>query len=325
MVRQFPRITSASTRASSVAATRGAVLLTGCSSGTGLSSGTGRATALRLHRAGLKVYATARDVAGLAELAAEGISVMRLDVTDEESCRAVVQRIEAEHGAVGVLINNAAYSLNGTFLETPVDEVRRQFETNLFGLTRLTQLALPGMIEAGTGRVIMMSSIFGLFATPGRGFYQATKYALEAVSDSLRLEVSDLGIKVVLIEPSPIRGSFVPTSVGDLALASEGQTGRYDEFWEYFVQWHGAYRETKRPRGRGRTAVNADTVAKVIENAVLAKEPRVRYRIGVPVRLLSKMRAVVGDHGWDLFIRTYFPIPGKTVATHAPVGLKEAA
>ncbi|MFV2128074.1 SDR family NAD(P)-dependent oxidoreductase, partial [Micromonospora sp. LOL_013] len=167
-----------------------AILLTGASSGTGMSSGSGRAAALRLHRAGWPVYATGRNVDALADLAAEGITVMHLDVTDEESMAAAVKRITDEHGAVGTLINNAAYSLNGTIGETPMDEVRAQFETNVFGLCRLTQMVLPGMREQGGGRVVLMSSIFGLFATPGRGYYQATKHALEAIGDSLRHEVA---------------------------------------------------------------------------------------------------------------------------------------
>lgn len=143
-----------------------AVLLTGASSGTGMSSGTGRAAALRLHRAGWPVYATARNVEALGELADEGIQVLYLDVNDEQSMVDAVDKITAEHGGVGTLINNAAYSLNGTIGETPMDEVRRQFETNVFGLSRLTQLVLPGMRAQGGGRVVIMSSIFGQFATP---------------------------------------------------------------------------------------------------------------------------------------------------------------
>ncbi|MFE2757903.1 SDR family NAD(P)-dependent oxidoreductase, partial [Actinosynnema sp. NPDC059335] len=189
-----------------------AVLITGVNSSGGLSSGTGRATALRLHRAGWPVYATGRNLEGLKDLADEGVTTLRVDVTDEESMAAAVQRVTEDHGAVGVLVNNAAYSLNGTIGETPIDQVRRQFETNLFGLSRMTQLVLPGMREQRSGRIVMMSSIFGLFATPGRGYYQATKHALEANSDSLRLEVKPWGIKVVIIEPSPVLGSFVPTT-----------------------------------------------------------------------------------------------------------------
>lgn len=286
-----------------------AVLLTGSSSGTGLSSGTGKATALRLHRAGWPVYATARNVSALRELADEGIKTMYLDVTDEQSMQAAVKRVEEEHGSVGVLINNAAFSLNGTIGETPLDEVRRQFEVNVFGLSRLTQLVLPGMRERGSGRIVQMSSIFGLFATPGRGYYQATKFALEAISDSLRNEVAKFGIKVVVVQPSPIRGGFVPTTVDDLDMAGDQVDGLYADFWKHFVEWHGAYREIEHPTGRGRTAVRAETVASVIEKAVTARRPKIRYRVGVPVRLLPRQRALFGERAWDRFVRFFFPIP----------------
>ncbi|RKT87230.1 NADP-dependent 3-hydroxy acid dehydrogenase YdfG [Saccharopolyspora antimicrobica] len=284
-----------------------AVLITGVSSHSGRSSGTGRATALRLHRAGWPVYATGRNLDGLKDLAEEGITTLRVDVTDEESMTAAVDRITEEHGAVGVLINNAAYSLNGTIGETPLEQVHRQFETNFFGLSRMTQLVLPGMREQRSGRIVMMSSIFGLFATPGRGYYQATKHALEAISDSLRLEVAPWGIKVAIIEPSPILGSFVPTTVGDLDLATDSDL--YADFWERFVRWHGAYREVDRPKGRGRTAVRAARVAEVVEKAITARRPRIRYRIGIPVRLLGPQRAIFGDRAWEAFVTRFFPQP----------------
>nr|WP_237526364.1 SDR family NAD(P)-dependent oxidoreductase [Streptomyces sp. SID4913] len=283
--------------------------MTGASSSTGRSSGTGKAVALRLHRAGWPVYATARQPGALAELEAEGIRVLRLDVNDEDSMTAVVDTITAEHGSVGTLINNAAYSLNGTIGETPMDEVRSQFETNIFGLCRLTQLVLPGMRARGSGRVVMMSSIFGQFATPGRGYYQATKHALEAISDSLRLEVDTFGIKVVLVEPSPVLGGFVPMSVADLGMSGQERGGVYDDFWRYFVDWHGAYRETEKPSGRGRMAVRAETVAKVIEKAVTSDNPKIRYRIGMPSRLLPRMRWTIGDRLFERFVRAFFPIP----------------
>jgi NAD(P)-dependent dehydrogenase (short-subunit alcohol dehydrogenase family) len=286
-----------------------AVLLTGARSSTGMSSGTGKQVALRLHRAGWPVYATGRNLDALAELADEGIETRYLDVTDEDSMRQVVKEITEEHGAVGVLINNAAWSLNGTIGETPMDDVRAQFETNVFGLSRLTQLVLPGMREQGQGRVIILSSIFGRFATPGRGYYQATKHALEAIGDSLRLEVAKFNIKVSLILPSPIRGGFVPQSVADLGMNDEQSDGLYKDFWEYFVQWHEAYREIEHPKGRGRTAVTAEAVAKVVEKAVTVPNPKIRYRLGIPSRLLIPMRAAVGDRGWEIFLRSFFPIP----------------
>ncbi|WP_216216974.1 SDR family oxidoreductase [Amycolatopsis aidingensis] len=284
-----------------------AVLITGVSSQSGLSSGTGRATALRLHRAGWPVYATGRNLDGLKDLAEEGITTLRVDVTDEESMAAAVQRITEEHGAVGALVNNAAYSLNGTIGETPIEQVRKQFETNLFGLSRMTQLVLPGMREQRSGRIVMMSSIFGLFATPGRGYYQATKHALEAIGDSLRQEVAPWGIKVAIVEPSPILGSFVPTTVGDLDLDTDSDL--YAEFWERFVVWHGAYREVERPKGRGRTATRATKVAETVEKALTARRPRIRYRLGLPTRLLRPQRAVFGDRAWEVFLTRFFPQP----------------
>ncbi|MEU4448021.1 SDR family oxidoreductase [Actinosynnema sp. NPDC050801] len=284
-----------------------AVLITGVNSSGGLSSGTGRATALRLHRAGWPVYATGRDLDGLKDLADEGITTLQVDVTDEESMAAAVKRITEDHGAVGVLVNNAAYSLNGTIGETPIEQVRRQFETNFFGLSRMTQLVLPGMREQRSGRIIMMSSIFGLFATPGRGYYQATKHALEAISDSLRLEVKPWGIKVSIIEPSPILGSFVPTTVGDLGLDTDSDL--YADFWERFVVWHGAYREVDKPKGRGRTAVRSGKVAETIEKAITDPNPRIRYRLGLPTHLLKPQRAIFGDRAWEVFVTKFFPQP----------------
>jgi NAD(P)-dependent dehydrogenase (short-subunit alcohol dehydrogenase family) len=284
-----------------------AVLITGVNSSGGLSSGTGRATALRLHRAGWPVYATGRDLDGLKDLADEGITTLQVDVTDEESMVAAVARITEDHGAVGVLVNNAAYSLNGTIGETPIEQVRRQFETNFFGLSRMTQLVLPGMREQRSGRIIMMSSIFGLFATPGRGYYQATKHALEAISDSLRLEVKPWDIKVSIIEPSPILGSFVPTTVGDLGLDTDSDL--YADFWERFVVWHGAYREVDKPKGRGRTAVRSGKVAETIEKAITDPNPRIRYRLGLPTHLLKPQRAIFGDRAWEVFVTKFFPQP----------------
>jgi NAD(P)-dependent dehydrogenase (short-subunit alcohol dehydrogenase family) len=157
-----------------------AVLITGC------SSGIGWATAERLSRRGWTVYATARNV--------------------EE-----VERIE---GAVGVLINNAGYSQSGAIEEVPMEKVRRQFETNVFGLVRMCQLALPGMREQGFGRIVNLSSMGGRLTFPGGGFYHASKHAVEAVSDALRFEVRDFGVDVVVIEPGLIHTGFVQTAVG---------------------------------------------------------------------------------------------------------------
>jgi NAD(P)-dependent dehydrogenase (short-subunit alcohol dehydrogenase family) len=158
-----------------------AVLVTGC------SSGIGRATAEVLARGGRTVYATARRVETIDDLASAGCTLLRLDVCDEDSMRAAVDSIAREQGAVGVLVNNAGYGQEGAVEDVPIDEVRRQFETNLFGLHRLTQLVLPGMREQRWGRVVNVSSMGGRLTFPGGGVYHASKHALEALSDALAL------------------------------------------------------------------------------------------------------------------------------------------
>jgi NAD(P)-dependent dehydrogenase (short-subunit alcohol dehydrogenase family) len=164
----------------SVSTERGAVLVTGC------STGVGRATALRLHRTGWTVHATARKPESLAELADLGIRTVSLDLTDQASIAAAVDDVVARHGAVTALVNNAGYSLNGTIEETPMRAARAQFEANLFGPSELIRLVLPGMRERGRGRIVNVSSFFGRFGTAGRGYYQATKHGMEAISDALR-------------------------------------------------------------------------------------------------------------------------------------------
>lgn len=286
-----------------------AVLVTGAASGTGLSSGTGRATALHLHRAGWPVYAAGRDPAALKELEAQGVNVLKLDLTDEKSMIAAVEHITEAHGAVGALVNNAAWTLVGTVEETPIEAVRCQFETNVFGLARLTQLVLPGMRAQHSGRIVFMSSMFGLFGTPGRGYYQATKHGVEALGDSLRHEVQQFGIRVSVVEPSPILGGFIPTSVNDLRIPAEGQTGLYDDFWKRFVEWHAQYREKENPKGAGKLGVRAETVAKVIEKALDSDNPRIRYRIGVPAMMVPRMRWFMGDRFFHRFVHSFFPSP----------------
>src|SRR5919112_6694600 len=175
-----------------------AVLITGC------SSGIGRATAERLSARGWTVYATARRVEAIADLEARGCRVLRLDVTDEDSMQAAVAAVCDEHGAVGALVNNAGYSQSGTIEEVPMDDVRRQFETNVFGLVRMTQLVLPKMRGQRWGKIVNISSMGANFTFPGGGFYHATKHAVNAISDALRYEVQGFGVDVVIVEPGLI-------------------------------------------------------------------------------------------------------------------------
>jgi len=186
-----------------------AVLITGC------SSGIGRATARRLAAKGWTVYATARRLESIAELEAAGCRTLALDVTDEDSMVAAVRTIEETHGAVGVLINNAGYSQSGAIETVPLEAVRRQFDTNVFGLARLTQLVLPRMRDQRWGKIVNLGSMGGRLVFPGGGWYHATKHALEAISDALRFEVRGFGIDVILLEPG-----LITTEFGNAAVAS---------------------------------------------------------------------------------------------------------
>ena len=273
-----------------------AVLVTGC------SSGIGRATAERLARSGWTVYASARRLESMDGLEEAGCRLLRLDVTDESSMRDAVEEIERAEGAVGVLVNNAGYSLSGAVESVTLEDARRQFETNVFGLARLTQLVLPGMRREGWGRIVNVSSMGGRLTFPGGGWYHATKHAVEALSDALRFEVQGFGIDVVVIEPGLIRTEFAETAVGSIPVGEEpygrfnaavgaATAGAYDGFY-----------------GR-RLGGDPDTVARTIERALSAKRPRTRYRVTPSAKLFLTLRRLLPDRGWDALVGRTYPKP----------------
>src|SRR3954468_12780834 len=193
-----------------MANTSKAVLITGC------STGIGRATAERLASNGWTVYATARRPESIEDLRGKGCKTLALDVTDEESMRAAVDQVVAAEGAVGALVNNAGYSLSGAIETVDMGDIRRQFETNVFGLVRMCQLVLPGMRDQGWGRIVNISSIGGKLVFPGGGIYHGTKHAVEGISDALRFEVKGFGVGVVIVEPGLIRTNFGDTVANEI-------------------------------------------------------------------------------------------------------------
>jgi NAD(P)-dependent dehydrogenase (short-subunit alcohol dehydrogenase family) len=278
-----------------------AALVTGC------SSGIGRATAARLAAAGWTVYATARKPETLAELEARGCRTLALDVTDEDSMRAAVDAVEAEHGAVGVLVNNAGYSQSGAIETVAMEKVRGQFETNVFGLVRLCQLALPGMRRQRWGKIVNLSSMGGRLVFPGGGFYHATKYAVEAISDALRFEVKGFGVDVVLIEPGLIVTNFGGTAAGSIG-EDDGDDGAAD-----YSKFNKAVAKATADAYEGPTAKLGgppEAVAKVIKKALSARSPKPRYTVTPSAKLLMTQRRLVSDRMWDRLMRTQFPRPG---------------
>jgi NAD(P)-dependent dehydrogenase (short-subunit alcohol dehydrogenase family) len=275
-----------------------AVLITGC------SSGIGWATAERLARRGWAVYATARNVEVIAPLEESGCRLLPLDVTDEDSMQSTVEEVEKIEGAVGVLINNAGYSQSGAVEEVPMEKVRRQFETNVFGLVRMCQLVLSGMRGQGFGRIVNLSSMGGRLTFPGGGFYHASKHAVEAISDALRFEVRGFGVDVVIVEPGLIRTGFAQTAVGSMGEEGYGPYAGFEA---------GVARTTRENYESGPLAAlggGPEAVAAAIERAISDPRPRARYTVTPSAKLLISARRLLPDRAWDGLIGLFYPRPG---------------
>ncbi|HSV65962.1 MAG TPA: oxidoreductase [Mycobacteriales bacterium] len=266
------------------------ILITGC------SSGIGRATATRLGRAGKLVFATARKLDSIADLERAGCRLLPLDVTDEASMATAVAEVERDHGAVWALVNNAGYGEYGPVEEVSMNRVRRQFETNVFGLARMCQLVLPGMRAAGRGRIVNVGSMGGRLTFPASGYYHASKYAVEAISDALRYEVRPFGVAVSLIEPGTVRTGFEETAGRTLREAAPPD-GPYADL---VTAMGDTMARTFRRRLSG---VSPEKVAAVIEQALAARTPRTRYLVGATARGLVTAHGVLPDRLWDSTLR----------------------
>ncbi|GAA4250129.1 oxidoreductase [Dactylosporangium darangshiense] len=256
---------------------------------TGASSGIGEATARRLRAMGYTVYAAARRVERMAPMAEIGIRPVGVDVTDDESMVGFVERVIAESGRVDVLVNNAGYGSYGAVEDVPLHEARRQFEVNVFGLARLSQLVLPHMRRQGSGRIINISSIGGKIYEPLGGWYHATKFAVEGLSDSMRMELAPFGIDVVVIEPGAIATEWSGVA-GRHLLETSGQ-GPYAKQAARLATFF-----TADPDGMASPpSVIADAVAKV----VTARRPRTRYAVGRGAKPILAARRILPDRAFD--------------------------
>jgi NAD(P)-dependent dehydrogenase (short-subunit alcohol dehydrogenase family) len=276
---------------------------------TGASSGIGERTALRLQEAGFVVYAVARRVERLRTLADAGIHVFAMDVTDDDSMTSGVARIVEEQARVDVLVNNAGYGSYGAVEDVPIDEARRQFEVNVFGLARLTQLVTPHMRAIATEhlaqrpRIVNISSIGGKFYEPLGAWYHATKFAVEGFSDSLRIELAPHGIDVIIVEPGPIRTEWNEISRASLLEASSG--GAYGEQAERVH--HVMARADRRVSSSG-----PDVVAKKIVAAVLANTPRARYPVGRGAGTILRARRLLPDAAFDYVVKGMYGVRGRS-------------
>ena len=272
------------------------VLITGC------STGIGRATAERLADDGWNVYATARRLDSIEDLGKRGCKTAELDVTDEGSMERAVEEVEKD-GPIAALVNNAGYSQSGAIETIPMDSVRRQFETNVFGLMRMCQLVLPGMRGAGSGKIVNLSSMGGKLTFPGGGVYHATKHAVEALSDALRFEVKEFGIDVVVIEPGLIVTEFGETAAGSLDEVDEH--GPYAKFNADVAKTTAEAYEG----GMARFGAGPEAVAAKIAKVLLTRRPATRYKVTTSARVVMGMRSLMTDRMWDRFVRTQFAPP----------------
>jgi NADP-dependent 3-hydroxy acid dehydrogenase YdfG len=274
---------------------------------TGCSSGIGRATAERLVAAGWSVYATARRVSSMEELARLGCKTLALDVTNEQSMRAAVAAVEKEAQRIDALINNAGYSQSGAIETVPMDRIRQQFETNVFGLLRMTQLVLPGMRARSSGRIVNLSSMGGRLTFPGGGIYHATKHSVEAICDALRYEVKGFGVDVICVEPGLIRTAFGETVVSNMDAASRRE-GPYADFNAAVAR---ATTEVYHKGPLAKLGAGPEAVAKVIERAITVRRPKPRYTVTASASVLLTQRKLLSDRLWDAFLATQFPRPGR--------------
>ena len=272
----------------------GVILVTGC------STGIGRATAVEAAERGHRVFASARRLEDVADLAATGIDTVRLDVTDGSSVADAVATVLARAGRIDALVNNAGYGQYGAIEDVTPEEWRRQFDVNVFGSLAVLRAVLPAMREARSGTIVTVSSVAGKVSIPFAGPYCASKHALEAISDALRVEVAPWKIRVVVVEPGPITTHF-----GDRtrdATARILQTpGPYSSFYA------NAERASEKDFQRGKR--RPEVVARVIVGAIESPRPRTRYRVAPLAKILVPLKKVASDRFLDRRMKRALRLP----------------
>jgi NAD(P)-dependent dehydrogenase (short-subunit alcohol dehydrogenase family) len=267
---------------------------------TGSSSGIGRATAIEAARRGHRVFASARRQEDVADLTAKGIETLVLDVTDPGSIDVGVATVLGTTGRIDALVNNAGYGQYGAIEDVSEEEWRAQFEVNVFGAAAVLRSVLPGMRAARQGTIVNVSSLAGKVTVPFAGPYCASKHALEAISDALRVELAPWRIRVVVVEPGPITTHFGDRSRQATAriLATPGP---YSRFYE------NAERASEKDFQRGRRSPEA--VARVIVRAIESKRPRTRYRVAPLARIMVPLKVITSDRFLDRRMKQILKLP----------------
>ncbi len=259
---------------------------------TGSNGGIGSATVEALVAAGFTTFASARRPETLGDPALLGAKPLALDVTDESSRIRAVESILREEGRLDVLVNNAGFAVAAPMEELNLDALRAEFEVNVFGLLRLTQLVLPTMRHHSQGRIINIGSVGGLFTAPGAGAYHMSKYALESLSDALRIEVARFGVQVSLLQPTGVRTAFAETQ-----LRTMPDTGPESPYAVFKTNLDAGVRKLFQENSRA--VVSPEQVARVVVRAATARRPRPRYKVGAVAHILPRMKVLMGDRNWD--------------------------
>ncbi|SMF44632.1 oxidoreductase [Pseudogulbenkiania subflava] len=270
---------------------------------TGASSGIGQTTALKLKSLGFTVYAAARRVERMQMLADAGIVALEMDVTNDASMQAGIQEIVSRSGRIDVLVNNAGYGSYGAVEDVSLDEARAQFDVNVFGAVRLIQLALPHMRAQRSGTIVNITSMGGKIHTPLGAWYHGTKFALEAISDCLRMEVQPFGIDVVVIEPGGIKTEWAGIAA-DKLLDVSGSTSYASQARAMAESMIGdASRKRQSP---------PELIADTITKAVTARRPKTRYAVGFGAKPMILLRRLLSDRAFDRFMRKATGISGQS-------------
>ncbi|MGT2907323.1 oxidoreductase [Streptococcus dentiloxodontae] len=261
---------------------------------TGASSGIGYQTAEELASQGHIVYGAARRVDAMEPLKAKGVKALRLDITDEASINAALDTIIKQEGRIDVLVNNAGYGSYGAIEDVTMEEAKAQFEVNVFGLARLTQLVLPYMRQQGSGRIVNVSSMGGRLTSYLGAWYHATKYAVEAFSDALRMETADFGIDVSIIEPGGIKTDWGFLAADKLEASAKG--GAYEaQATEAATGMRKQY--------SGNMMSDPKIISRAISKAVNSRRPKARYLIGFGAKPLVFLHAILPTRLFDKIMK----------------------
>lgn len=255
---------------------------------TGASAGMGKSTAHHLHQQGYIVYGAARRTEKMKDLEEKGIKTIYLDLTEDDSIVKAIDTILEKEGRIDVLVNNAGYGSYGSVEEVSIDEAKRQFEVNMFGLARITQLVIPTMRKQKSGRIVNISSMGGKIYTPFGAWYHATKFALEGWSDCLRLELKQFGIDVVVVEPGGIQTEWGGIAMENLQKVSG--TGAYADMVNKMIEGNKKNQDKLTP---------VDVLGEEIAKAATTKNPKTRYLKGYLAKPLVTMRKWLSDKMFD--------------------------